>query len=210
MNIFIEGGGLQYAKMFEARGWEVVHDVHAADLVCFTGGEDVDPKFYGEGKHPCTGYNTNRDMQCFEIYDLCIKGGIPMVGICRGSQFLCVANGGGLWQHVDNHAIWGTHSATCERSGLIVDVTSTHHQMMRPEGVRGVDYEVLLTARESSRKERMVGDEIVPMLSSAQDVEAVIWEQTRSFGFQPHPEFPDAPKQCTDWFFEKLYLILEK
>lgn len=209
MKIFIEGGGFDYIKMFIGRGFTTVETYQEAELICFTGGADVDPALYGEDKHPHTYANPHRDEQCFEIYRHCIANDIPMVGICRGSQFLCVANGGSLWQHVDNHAIGGTHRATDVLDGYEIDVTSTHHQMMRPEGVQGVDYEVLLTADEAFRKEKMVNGEVVSMLSSRPDVESCIWAQTRSFGFQPHPEFNSAPNSCTDWFFSKLMLILE-
>lgn len=208
MKIFIEGGGFDYITMFIGRGFTTVETYQEAELICFTGGADVDPKFYGEDRHPHTYSNIQRDEECFKIYKHCTANNIPMVGICRGSQFLCVANGGSLWQHVDNHAIGGSHKATDVLEGYDIDVTSTHHQMMRPEGVEGIDFNVLLTANEAFRKEKVVNGEVVSMLSSKPDVESCIWQHTRSLGFQPHPEFNCAPNSCTDWFFSKLQLVL--
>ena len=209
MKIFIEGGGFHYTTMFIGRGYEVVPDLEQAELVCFTGGADVNPSYYGEQPHPQTHFSAIRDEDCFKIFNHCIKNDVPMVGICRGAQFLCVANGGSLWQHVDNHAIHGSHKAQDVLQGYELNVTSTHHQMMRPEGVEGIDFEVLLTANMSFRKEKVVDGTPVGMLSSTPDVEACMWQATKSLGFQPHPEFPSAPEACTAWFFEKLDLILE-
>lgn len=211
MKVYIEGYGGAYVPMFQKAGFEVVGELCDAELVCFTGGEDVCPAYYGEEKHPTTFCSPVRDAKCYAIYNHCIQNELPMVGICRGSQFLCVANGGGLWQHVDNHAIQGSHKAV-DSDGVHIDVTSTHHQMMRPEGIEGVDYEILLTAYESTTKYGMVGA-MVNKLSSClttPDVEAVMWKGTRSFGFQPHPEFESAPQSCTQWFFNKLNLLLEE
>ena len=207
IKVFIEGGGQDYSKMFKDQGFEVVGDYKKADLICFTGGADVDPSFYGEEKHPRTYSNKDRDLKCFEMYGYAIMNGVPMCGICRGSQFLCVANGGRLWQHVDHHAVGRGHEATTD-DGRVISVTSTHHQMMRPEGVRGQDYELVLTARESVHKEFMQDGKVVSTLATLPDVEGVIWPNTRSFGFQPHPEFRGAPVACTEFFFEKLQEIL--
>ena len=208
IKVFIEGGGFGYERMFQKRGFIITNKFHEADLICFTGGEDVDPSLYNQAKHPRTNYNSQRDELCMEMYNYAIINNIPMCGICRGSQFLCVANGGELWQHVDNHAVFGTHKATTD-TGEVIDVTSTHHQMMRPNGVNGADFKLLLTAKLSVKKHRMVNGEVVVALASAPDVECVLWEQTRSLGYQPHPEFQGAPKECTDFFFDKLNLILE-
>lgn len=207
LKVFIEGGGADYKLMFEQRGFVIVDTHKQADLICFTGGADVDPYLYNEAKHPLTGCNPDRDNRCLEIFGYAIINDIPMCGICRGSQFLCVANGGRLWQHVDHHAVGRGHEATTD-DGRVISVTSTHHQMMRPEGIRGQDYELVLTARESVHKEFMQYGKVVSTLATLPDVEGVIWPDTRSFGFQPHPEFRGAPVACTEFFFEKLQEIL--
>lgn len=211
MKIYIEGTfkGSDYEQMFLEKGFELVQQWADAELVCFTGGADVHPKFYGEEVHPRTYANEARDIQCFTIFNHCVANSIPMVGICRGSQFLCVANGGGLWQHVDGHAVGGSHSARDVKGGYDIEVTSTHHQMMRPEGVEGVDYEILLTANESTQLQRMTAGLLWRNVATKPDVEAVYWQGSKSFGFQPHPEFQGAPESCTNWFFERLNLILE-
>jgi putative glutamine amidotransferase len=66
-----------------------------------TGGPDIDPACYGAEPHPELG-PTDRDVDIFEI-ELCRQAdrrGLPILGICRGSQVLNVARGGTLIQHL--------------------------------------------------------------------------------------------------------------
>jgi len=73
-------------------------------MVSFTGGEDVSPSMYGEPVGYRTGTNKYRDIFEKQIFEQALKHNIPMVGICRGSQFLNVMCGGRMIQDVTNHA----------------------------------------------------------------------------------------------------------
>src|SRR5258708_5997364 len=65
------------------------------DLILFAGGTDVNPKLYGEKQGTWTGRSDfQRDafeQTVFEMYP-----DNPKLGICRGSQFVNVMNGGKL------------------------------------------------------------------------------------------------------------------
>lgn len=207
--VHIVNGNWQYKSMFEEAGWGITIDLAEADLVQFTGGEDVTPELYGERPHPRTFHNPNRDKQEKRIYDQAREMGIPMAGICRGGQFLNVMNGGKMYQDVDNHALGGTHKAHV--NGFIgdVDVTSTHHQMMRPN--IHTDHIVLMSAKLSTRKEYMGGIPIGVIKQKVKhddDVESVYYPETHSLCFQPHPEF-DRGKDCRAvyFFFINNYLL---
>jgi gamma-glutamyl-gamma-aminobutyrate hydrolase PuuD len=78
-------------------------DFEKPDLTLFTGGEDVDPKFYRHSRNSKTGSNIKRDEFESAMYNYSMLRNIPCLGICRGSQFLTVMNGGKLFQHVTNH-----------------------------------------------------------------------------------------------------------
>lgn len=195
----INGGG-QYAMMFESKGWEVVHSIEEANLVQFCGGADVNPAYYGELKHPHTHSNEFQDAEELEVFELCKKLGKPMAGICRGGQFLHVMNGGNMWQHVTGHAICGTHDALDVETGNILPVTSTHHQMMREDDTGTlvlVGHEV-----DSPLKQHMIAGGEVEAMTCKVDVEAVYHKDTKSFSFQPHPEFQEG--QCREYYFLKL------
>lgn len=99
----------------------------------FTGGYDVDPTLYGEPIHSTSQCSLERDMKEAVVFQICRDNMIPMVGICRGAQFLTVMAGGKLIQHVGGHL--GNHTATIKNVLGVEEefiVNSTHHQMMYP------------------------------------------------------------------------------
>lgn len=196
--VFIVGAAYQYADMFGKMGWDVVDDPLVADLVQFTGGADVSPDFYMEAPHPQSSCNMHRDMAELRIFELSLELGLPMAGICRGGQFLNVMSGGEMWQHVDGHAINGTHMATDVATGRPVSVTSTHHQMMRPSE----EGQVIAYAHESSFRERMLNGKVRrDSTEGHRDPEVVFYKHTNSLCFQPHPEFPRFD-ECREYYFE--------
>lgn len=203
LKVYIEAKMKSYADMFKARGWTVVDSVAKADLVQFTGGEDVSPELYLEQAHPYSQFNIVRDRVCMGIYQTALLNNIPMAGICRGGQFLNVMNGGKMYQDVDGHL--GTHEAYLA-NGQKLMVSSTHHQMMRPD----VDGIVLLTANQSTRREYMdTKGELVRDLEPAKnnDVEAILYESTNCLCYQPHPEIMSRDSDCQELYFKFLAKI---
>jgi len=73
---------------------------HLAGL-CVSGGPDIDPVAYGAEPHPNLG-PVEPELDAFELAVVRRADalGIPVLGICRGSQVLNVARGGTLHQHV--------------------------------------------------------------------------------------------------------------
>jgi hypothetical protein len=202
--VFIEGHPGSYARMWARWGWDVVTDIKAANVIQFTGGEDVDPALYDEVPHPTTGYNRGRDEVCIDLWDYALRAGIPMVGICRGGQFLNVMNGGKMFQHCDGHAIRGTHKATILETGLEVDVTSTHHQIMRPNRDKGI---VLMEAdklgtfkqhMELTTSEVFLDGKgwLVVDKQHEDDCESIYYPDTNSICYQPHPEYCEEKSSC--------------
>lgn len=200
LRVFIIGGGHQYIKMFLDAGLKGARSVEDADIVCFTGGEDVDPSFYGEKPLAGTHYNTRRDEIEAGFYGEALALKKPMVGICRGSQFLNVMNGGKLWQDVNNHAIGHKHPVLDMRTGGIVEgMTSTHHQMMRPAD----DAEILAVAGRSTFKiadSDKVARSEEEATEANDDIEVVWYTDSLCLCFQPHPEFQEGA--CQDYFFD--------
>jgi len=210
--VYIIGGNYGYATMFKDAGWQLAKNIEDADLIQFTGGEDVTPSLYKEGRHPTTGNNPKRDEYEQGIYQQALELNIPMAGICRGGQFLNVMNGGKMWQNVDGHL--GTHNAVV--SGYIgnVRVSSTNHQMMRPN--MEAPHIILMTAQLSKVKENvspngMIIRNHVSRGSNDEDVESIFYPETRCLSYQPHPEF-DNVSQCRKVYFHFInnYLLDKK
>ena len=79
--IYVVGGANYYtSKIIDS---ELVDKLEDADIVMFTGGEDVDPSLYGCEKHRSTYSNINRDMYEKEIFEK-INPNQLVIGICRG------------------------------------------------------------------------------------------------------------------------------
>lgn len=194
LRVYVVGGGFQYVKMFSDAGFKGATSVDDADLICFTGGEDVDPRMYGEDALPQTGYNPNRDAREAGIYADALVAKKPMVGICRGGQFLNVMNHGKMWQDVDNHAIGGTHDIVDMRSGEVVKgMTSTHHQMMRPSDKA----EIIAVAALSTTKVAAT-EQVNREKPEEDDIEVLWYPESLALCFQPHPEFSFG--ECRDYF----------
>lgn len=201
--VYVVGGGFQYIQMFFEQGFVGARSVEDADIVCFTGGEDVDPSLYGQEPHRTTHFNPARDGRESQIYGEALALRKPMVGICRGAQFLNVMNGGKLWQDVNNHAIGGGHDILLTSTNTIYkEMTSTHHQQM----VAAEDGEILglacLSTKKSNDKEVLERDK-----PEMDDQEIVWYPDTLSLCFQPHPEFREG--ECRALFFDLLddYII---
>tara|TARA_Y100001973_G_scaffold106774_1_gene187455 strand:+ start:3060 stop:3680 length:621 start_codon:yes stop_codon:yes gene_type:complete len=201
MKVYVLGMAPAYVAMFERQeGFKVVNSLNQADAVQFTGGEDVTPSLYNELRHPRTYNNEARDKIESDVFETCL-GKKHMLGICRGSQFLNVMNGGRTYQDVNNHAISGTHACFSELLGTHVEVTSTHHQIMRPHKRGEVDGWAWKLA---TRKEHMDYEgNITTALNDPKDIEAVFYEDTRCLCFQPHPEFAGA-HSTRDYYFSLI------
>ncbi len=196
LRVFVVGGGHQYVKMFFDAGFKGARSVEDADIVCFTGGSDVTPSYYGEEALPGTHFDKRRDEVESYIYGECLGLKKAMVGICRGGQFLNVMNDGKLWQDVDNHAIRDKHDVIDKRTGEVkANMTSTHHQMMIP----AVDAKVIAVANLSCNK-KAAKMEWHGEPKTWQDVEVVWYDGTNSLCFQPHPEFQNG--ECRNYFLD--------
>lgn len=71
------------------------------DGFLFAGGNDIDPKRYGQKKSRKTkAVSAFRDAQEFGLMGHVLAGDKPVLAICRGMQLLNIACGGTLFQHI--------------------------------------------------------------------------------------------------------------
>jgi gamma-glutamyl-gamma-aminobutyrate hydrolase PuuD len=177
-----------------------------ADIVFFTGGScDVHPALYGAD--PAKAHQsmmfTNQShidtmMEYYEVFHECLYVGIPMVGICLGAQFLHVMNGGSLFQDVDNH--YKDHSMWDSKTGEVIEVSSVHHQMCRPND----EMEVLGYSSESNERwtDRNTYELVVDD-PEKDDIEAFFYRDTACLGFQGHPEY-SGYYNYTEWCLKQI------
>lgn len=182
--IFVVGHQKDYANWMVGA---LTDDMHNADLVVFTGGEDVSPDLYSMGQHPTTQSNPERDAREVKAFNKAFQMGKPCVGICRGAQFLCVMAGGQLVQHQDGTGFLHRMNTFNERS---IWVSSCHHQAQYPWMLADDDFRVLgwtvdqSKYHEGENKEEMVNG-IIP---GNIEVEDCHYPHIRALAIQSHPE----------------------
>ncbi|PCM45298.1 gamma-glutamyl-gamma-aminobutyrate hydrolase family protein [Marinobacter sp. ANT_B65] len=75
-------------------------DVSMLDGLVLSGGTHVHPGRYGQEPQVSARYDKARDMTDYNLLEQAESVGIPVLGICRGSQFINVFHGGSLCQNV--------------------------------------------------------------------------------------------------------------
>lgn len=152
----------------------------------FRGGEDIHPSIYKEKRAPENGASMNMSPRdAFEIraFDFAEEHNIPMVGVCRGSQFLCAKSGGKLVQHVSGHGCGEHIIITVDGAKMLA--TSTHHQMMYPWPVKHK-----LIAWSSPKRSNVYVMNITDRRDSLiAEPEIVYFNHTRALAIQGHPEY---------------------
>lgn len=196
--VMVVGDSTSVQAMFREYGWNVIFDSHKKarpHLICFTGGSDIDPQIYGEQRMKETQF-IHRKRDDMEIKYFNEYKHVPKVGICRGGQLLNVLAGGSLYQDVNNHGRDHQVTDLILDRGSMVDVTSTHHQMMIPfkEAVPiAVAYEATKYVSGTPRQNPLY------------DAEVLWYERDNSLCFQPHPEYMSQKNNdCTEYFFDLL------
>lgn len=125
------------------------------DGLLISGGNDVDPVFYGENREAKNlDITPERDLFELSLVRKTRDMGIPMMAICRGMQLLNVAFGGNLYQDFSteksfrDHTLEGStiyrkkHAIIIQEGSMLFDiirkkrimVNTSHHQMVKKVG----------------------------------------------------------------------------
>lgn len=127
--------------------------IGAVDGIIFSGGEDVDPSYYGETFwNETVEVDTLRDVSDMLLAKAALASGKPILAICRGWQLMNVALGGSLWQDLPTqvgetvtHGGGVNHRIGVEKGSVLMalfgedslTVNSFHHQAVK-EAAPGV------------------------------------------------------------------------
>ena len=120
------------------------HYISIIDKLILTGGQNVDPKFYGEPKAiDSDDYHLQRDIFELALIKEAINQKKPIFSVCRGTQLFNVAMGGTLYQDIEDH--WQDCSAEYTSQRLVTEpdtvlreiygeishINSFHHQSIK-------------------------------------------------------------------------------
>lgn len=123
----------------------------AAGGLLLTGGEDIDPARYGEPIDGARRISRERDEMEFELLQVALERGLPVLAICRGMQLLNVALGGTLHQDLATdfdaaiaHDSWkdidaSIHTVRPSDPALLYDVFAAEPTMQNSAHHQGVE-----------------------------------------------------------------------
>lgn len=188
MDLIIKSGGVPVMLSFSDDEQSVKEIADRFDGFVFTGGDDIDPAKYGEEKikecgQPCV----HRDSLEFALFREVIKTDKPILGICRGMQFLNAALGGTLYQDLPTQKLGEvchkqpapfdalTHSVTVEKGTLLYDIVGTEKLMVNTLHHQAVD---------------KIAPCLVPCAKADDGLVEAVYDPEKAFllGVQWHPE----------------------
>ena len=195
MDFIIKSGGIPVMLSFTDDEMSVKEIADRFDGFLFTGGEDIATSYYNQEKleqcgEPCV----QRDSLEFALFKEVIKTDKPVMGICRGMQFLNVALGGTLYQDLPtqrpsttNHKQPKprdafTHGVTVAKDTPLYDIVGTESLMVNTFHHQAVD-----KLADSLKVCAVAEDGLVEAFYAP--------EKAFLMGFQWHPEmlFTHAP-----------------
>ena len=178
--------------------------VESADLIAFGGGADISPAIYGH-EVMCEGNSlilSGRDRFEIMVWEEARAQEKPILGICRGAQFVCAMSGGAIVQDIDGHL--GIHELLTYDDEKGLEITSTHHQQMYVMNmVPNDDFELIGWTDCMSKK--YIRDLKRAPLEPDYDPEVLYFRRTRAFAIQGHPEYMDHGNATVQWLKREFY-----
>lgn len=202
IKVFHSYGGHDYSNFIVNK--EIVKTVEEADLVFLRGGADVQPHIYGEPKNPRTFCEPAHDKADLEAFEKATALGLPIIGICKGSQMCCALAGGKLVQHMEHPSYHEVLLPGNEKGFL---VTSSHHQMQYPYNLPEDQYEVLAYTKNMSHVH--LGGNFEEMKNpEGHEVEAAFYPKIKALAIQCHPEWlwdnKEKHTKLFTWIFKQF------
>ena len=82
------------------------------DGLILCGGNDIDPSYYHEPIDGSVDIDAARDRAEFALLKAYLDAGKPVMGICRGFQLMNIYFGGSMHQHIPEHPIHSSGTAS--------------------------------------------------------------------------------------------------
>ncbi len=205
--IYVVGGDTRYANWMNGT---IVETLDEAEMVVFTGGEDVHPDLYNEPVGARTYTNKKRDIFEQQMFKDAVAKNKKIIGICRGSQFTCVMSGGRLVQDQANP--YYLHEIETI-DGKKITITSTHHQAQFPYDMNEDDYTLIAWTNDISEY-HLDGNNKEITDKFFREAEIVYYPKTDALAIQGHPEMiyaenSDEYKETFDYLNELLDNFLQ-
>lgn len=209
VRVYVSDGQVNYIDGLP-KVWDVVvtDTFKDADLVLFTGGEDVCPLLYRHPQHYTTRFSQFRDDTDLQMFYKAKSMALPMLGVCRGFQFLSVMCGSTLIQDSNQFSL---HEVMCD-DGVVRNTNSAHHQIVTLDSLDKSNAARVMARASGNYVVKEYNEDIHSFVTrgGAGDIEMASWVHDGNdfFGIQGHPEWGSMPKDFLEYFHEQLDLWL--
>lgn len=187
--------------------------LEGADLLCFGGGEDVWPGLYGHSNVAShTSGISKRDIFESIVFDFAKVRKVPMLGVCRGAQFICARSGGSLIQDLSKHP-FGGHliqlNETQEDGRTEIFISSTHHQAMVPWKIPHKLIGYFPNEKTINHTYDHVSEGTIDPFPNY-DAEIVYFPQTNALAIQGHPEYFPTEHEVNQYTRRLVSIYLDR
>jgi Predicted glutamine amidotransferases len=135
-----------------------------------------------------------RDLEELLITGYAIENRLPIIGICRGAQMLCVVAGGKLIQDISHKFLHNITIFDTKRFGInknTMEVNSMHHQLQYPYNIKNKnEYDIIASIKTNPVNVSTGGsaDISVETLIKKGEPEIVYYPKINGLAIQFHPE----------------------
>lgn len=174
------------------------------DEFLFTGGQDVEPSVYNETKSEnCGECSIKRDRMEKILFEMAYAKDKPVLGICRGVQFINAVMGGSLYQDLEtehpstvNHHQLHPYDKPCHKVSIIKE--SPLYDLLKTQelGVNSLHHQAI----------KRLADGLSVMAVSEDGLTESVYAPQKKFiwGVQWHPEFSYAIDENSRLIFKKF------
>lgn len=202
---------LIHATYTERNPFKCVGDTHeiatptklqSHHVLILWGGIDVDTNLYGETPNNYCANSQHgylRDLKEIALIKKAVELNIPIIGICRGAQLLCVHTGGTLVQHIFDHTNNCLHNILTE-DGQTLLTNSDHHQALN---LTNEDQKLIAWSKGTFGIDQHNNSFFVKKIP-----EIVHFPKIRALGIQGHPEWAGMPKETNKYIDNLIKTLL--
>lgn len=195
-------GGLPVMLPLETNEADLERLCGLCDGFLLTGGHDVSPEFYGQERlSACGATSSERDAMENTVLRLAMAADKPVLGICRGIQFVNAALGGTLWQDLPTqHPSDVPHVQRPPYDRPVHDVTVLPDTPL----AKLLGVETLPVNSYHHQAVRDLAEPLRPMAFSPDGLVEAVWHPEMRFlwAVQWHPEFAWNTSEAARDIFE--------
>lgn len=167
-------------------------EVCGCSALLLPGGGDITPAFFGEQNHGSRNIDTELDILQLQAFDLAVRAGMPVLGICKGMQIINVGLGGSVLQDLGPCAAERHRYDNGDRyHGTLIKRDSWLHALYR-------DKTLVNSAHHQALARLGRGLSAVQCCPEDGCIEAVAHSSLPIIGVQWHPERIDPARAGTD------------